>query len=371
MSRLRAAFFMRKLDLYISQQLLAPMTFGTIVALLLLVAERLFKFLPVLVQARIPLGPFGEALAHLLPAFAATAVPIALFMSSMLVAGKLVRSGEWGAILASGTSPWRASMAVVVLAIGFAGVAEYAVWQLTPKGREYFGKQVARLIATNAHNMLSANVPHRLPGGIDLMFEGKDGAAWLKPVFRWERFAESVSAQVVYAGAERAHVSFDEKDELWSFLLVDGWIWTGGKSPYIQYDELSLKTNPFGRIGRSWTGIEESDYSALLRHINEETNLKRQALVEMHARFASGIMLLVLPLAAFTLGLGSGNARSFKGEALLRGMLLFGAYYVAATAAQKLARSLKDVHVAVPIYGFAVGFALICLGMYIRRMRRG
>ena len=356
---------MRRLDRYLLREILTPVFLATGIALMLLLANRAFKLAPVLLQADVPLGPFLSVLGLLVPPFLVAAMPIALYMATIYVGSRLVRTGEWGAILSSGVSPGRATLVVPLLAVVLSALAQYSVWTLGPRGRAEFGQAIARLVSENAHRTLAPGQVHVLPKGLNVYYAERDGHAWLHPIFVWQ--PEGSAGWVL--GAARANVEFVPDGETWQFVLQDGWMVGDPRQPLMYFDSLTLDTNPFGGAGRQWTGIRESTWEQLQRAMAKgKPKVRRAAQIEVHARVMLGVMLVVLPLAALGLGIGRGNARRGKGEAYLAGLLLYGVFYVVSYSMQRVTADLSGP-VWLPLWSACALFSLVALGIYVRFLR--
>ncbi len=358
-------FIVRRLDSYISTELILPTAISSLIALFLLLSNRLFKLAPILVQADVPLLPFLEILALLIPPFLVTAVPIAFYMSTIVVGNRLVRTGEWGALLAAGISPARATVSVLVMAAVFAGVAQWAIWTINPQGRVQFGQKLSRLVATNAHRMLAAGEVHTLAGGMAVYFPAKSGGNWQQPVFVIDSDQNDSTKKPWVLAADEAIVEFLPGQNEWQFNLKQGWMWGSKTNPWVEFDALSFTTNPFGNVGRTWVAAKEASFAKLQERAKSPDKLGRKASAEIHSRILKSVLFFFLPLAAIALGIGKGNARYGKGEAFLRGLTLYGAFYLTTTASQKFAVGWQGP-VWVPMYGAASAFAMVCIWMYYR-----
>lgn len=139
---------MRTYDLYVLRQTIKPLTLALVVALLVLLIERMLRLLELLLGAQGPLKLVLEVMAYLVPHYIALALPISLLIGVMLAFNRLSRDGEIDALQCAGVDLGRLSRMAVVVALGVAIVTGSVLGYLKPYGR--YAYQAMIYTVTNA-----------------------------------------------------------------------------------------------------------------------------------------------------------------------------------------------------------------------------
>ena len=82
------------IDLYIFRQILRPLAGALLVALLVLLIERMLRLLDFVLGSNGPVEVVFEILAYLVPHYMALALPISLYLGILLGFNRLSRDGE-------------------------------------------------------------------------------------------------------------------------------------------------------------------------------------------------------------------------------------------------------------------------------------
>jgi lipopolysaccharide export system permease protein len=139
---------MRTYDLYVLRQMGKPLVVALVVALLVLLIERMLRLLELLLGAQGPLKLVLEIMAYLVPHYIALALPISLLIGLMSAFNRLSRDGEIDALQGAGVGLARLSRVAVVVALGVAVVTGVTVGYLKPYGR--YAYQAMIYTVTNA-----------------------------------------------------------------------------------------------------------------------------------------------------------------------------------------------------------------------------
>ena len=126
---------MRTFDLYVLRQTLKPLALALVVALLVLLIERLLRLLDMLLGAQGPLKLVLEIMAYLVPHYVSLALPISLLIGVMMAFNRLSRDGEIDALQCAGVDLARQSRAALLVALGVAVVTGITLGYLKPYGR--------------------------------------------------------------------------------------------------------------------------------------------------------------------------------------------------------------------------------------------
>ncbi|MFO1113899.1 MAG: LptF/LptG family permease [Rhodospirillales bacterium] len=123
---------MRTFDLYILRETLKPLGLALVIALLVLLIERLLRLLDLLLGAQGPLKLVLEILAYLIPHYISLALPMSLLIGVMIAFNRLSRDGELDALQCAGLSLRRLSRASLLMAAGVAVIAGITFGYLSP-----------------------------------------------------------------------------------------------------------------------------------------------------------------------------------------------------------------------------------------------
>ncbi len=126
---------MRTFDLYILRETTRPLALALIIAMLVLLIERLLRLLDMLLGAQGPLKLILEILAYLIPHYVSLALPMSLLIGVMIAFNRLSRDGELDALQGAGLSLARLSRAPLLMAVSVAVIAGITFGYLKPYGR--------------------------------------------------------------------------------------------------------------------------------------------------------------------------------------------------------------------------------------------
>ena len=126
---------MRTFDFYILRETVRPLGLALIIAMLVLLIERLLRLLDLMLGAQGPLKLILEILAYLIPHYISLALPMSLLIGVMIAFNRLSRDGELDALQGSGLSLARLSRAPLLMAAAVAIIAGITFGYLKPYGR--------------------------------------------------------------------------------------------------------------------------------------------------------------------------------------------------------------------------------------------
>ncbi|HYN38457.1 MAG TPA: LPS export ABC transporter permease LptF, partial [Rhodospirillales bacterium] len=126
---------MRTFDLYVLRQTLKPLAVALLVAMLVLLIERVLRLLDLLLGAQGPLKLVLEIVAFLVPHYIALALPISLLIGVMVAFNRLSRDGEIDALQCAGVGLGRQCRAALLAAVGVAVITGATLGYLKPYGR--------------------------------------------------------------------------------------------------------------------------------------------------------------------------------------------------------------------------------------------
>ena len=126
---------MRTFDFYVLRETLKPLGLALVVALLVLLIERLLRLLDLLLGAQGPLKLVLEIMAYLVPHYVSLALPMSLLIGVMMAFNRLSRDGEIDALQCAGVSLARLSRASLLMAVAIAVIAGITLGYFKPYGR--------------------------------------------------------------------------------------------------------------------------------------------------------------------------------------------------------------------------------------------
>lgn len=126
---------MRTFDLYVLRQTMKPLAIALLVALLVLLIERMLRLLDTLLGAQGPVKLVLEIMTYLVPHYVGLALPISLLIGIMIAFNRLSRDGEIDALQCAGVNLARQSRAALLVAIGVAVITGITLGYLKPYGR--------------------------------------------------------------------------------------------------------------------------------------------------------------------------------------------------------------------------------------------
>jgi lipopolysaccharide export system permease protein len=125
----------RIVDRYVLRQLAKPLVTSIIIALLVLLAERMVRLLDTTLGKKNSFGVVFEMLTYLVPHYLGVALPAALFLGLLFSFSKLSRDNEIDAFLASGVGLHRIAQPVAILSLILAAFSVLIVGWLQPHSR--------------------------------------------------------------------------------------------------------------------------------------------------------------------------------------------------------------------------------------------
>ena len=139
---------MRTIDLYVFRLVLRPLVGALLVALLVLLIERMLRLLDFVLGSNGPLEVVFEILAYLVPHYMSLALPISLYLGILLAFNRLSRDGELDAFQSAGIGLLRLSRSALFIAFWVTLIAAVLFSHLRPYGR--YAYQSVVFVITNA-----------------------------------------------------------------------------------------------------------------------------------------------------------------------------------------------------------------------------
>ncbi len=139
---------MRTLQRYIAGEVLRPLSIALLIALIVLLIERMLRLFDVVLGANGPLQVVFQIMAYLVPQYIGLALPISLMLGVMLAFNKLGRDGELDAAQGAGVSLWQLIRPVLLIGLIVSLLTLLITGYIRPYGR--YAYQVTLNAVTSA-----------------------------------------------------------------------------------------------------------------------------------------------------------------------------------------------------------------------------
>jgi lipopolysaccharide export system permease protein len=121
------------LDRYLLREFTGPLFLGWGVLTFILLMDRLFLLIDLIINKGLRITVVGEILITSLPFIVASTVPMAVLLASVMVFGRLAQDNEFAAVKSSGTNPFRLSLPLIVYAAVLAGLMVFFNDRIMPE----------------------------------------------------------------------------------------------------------------------------------------------------------------------------------------------------------------------------------------------
>jgi lipopolysaccharide export system permease protein len=360
---------MRTIDLYIFRQILRPLAGALLVALLVLLIERMLRLLDFVLGSNGPLEVVFEILAYLVPHYMALALPISLYLGILLGFSRLSRDGELDAFQSAGVGLARLSRSAFCIAFWLTLIAAVLFSHLKPYGR--YAYQSAVFVITNAsfQAFLRAGVFTEIEDTTFLV-EGiyPDGVRFSK-VFVYEQKADGKQA-VITARDGGVNTAVGDTEPL--LYLFDG-VRLELDAPQaatadteqtslglLRFQELRTSLGmdtaklfrPRGKDEREFTLFELWE-----RRFDPPPGVRSSdMLAEFHGRIVRVLSIPFLPFLAVPLALG--RRRSDRSYGIVIGLLILVVYH----QVLDLLENMAEAQVIDPVIALWVPFLVFTVG---------
>ena len=320
---------MRTFDRYILSQIFPSLGMTLLVALLILLVERLLRVLDLVLGNSGPLHYVARMLAYLAPHYLGLALPFAFFLTILLTFNRISRESEFDAFLAAGVGLHQLIRPLLLLTFAVFAIVALTFNFLQPHARYAY----RALVSTVQNPMLYRTVKEGVfvtRGDLTLLVEkiSPDRVTYEK-VFIYEDDIEGQSATTT---AEKGMLDQQPLGQTSYALLYDGVRLSvpqsieEKKASVLTFTDLRVSLGsgdlgpfrPRGRDEREFTLFELWK----LRD-NPPEHIPRLHLVsELNGRLVRMLSILGLPFLAVPLALGRRRSARFYGIALGGGVLL-------------------------------------------------
>jgi lipopolysaccharide export system permease protein len=368
------------IDLYIFRQVLRPLAGSLLVALLVLLIERMLRLLDFVLGSNGPLGVVFEILAYLVPHYMALALPISLYLGILLGFNRLSRDGELDAFQSAGIGLARLSRSAFFIAFWVTLIAAVLFSYLKPYGRYAYQSVVFAISNASFQAFLRAGVFTEIEG-TTILVEGidPDGVRFSK-VFLYEQKADGKQAVITARDGGVNAASGDKEPLLYLFdgvrLELDApQAATPDAEPtsmgLLRFEELRTSLGidtaqlfrPRGKDEREFTLLE-----LWQRRYDPPPGVRTSdMLAEFHGRLVRVLSIPFLPFLAVPLALG--RRRSDRSYGIVIGLLILVVYHQVLDLLENMAEAQviePTIALWAPFLVFAVGSTLLFLRVTTR-----
>ena len=149
---------MRIIDRYIWKELIAPFFLGLIIGTFLLLIDRIFDMMDLIINKGVPVYLVLNLFAYLLPSILVLTVPIGVLFSILVAFGRLSADMEIVALKACGVSPLRLLWPVLAFGVAATVVTGYLMIDALPRANYAFKSLVFDIVRTTASAGLKERV---------------------------------------------------------------------------------------------------------------------------------------------------------------------------------------------------------------------
>ena len=372
---------MRIYDRYVLRQTLKPLAIALLVALLVLLIERMLRLLDLVLGARGPLKMVFEIMAYLVPHYIGLALPISLLIGIMVAFNRLSRDGEIDALHCAGVSLGRMSRATFFAAAVVAVISGIVIGYLKPFGRYAYQAMVFAVSHAALNTLVKARVFTAVGDTTVLVNEINANTGTFSNVFLYQRDDDGGSTVVTARNGDFVRVAQDGMPILRLFDGVRLTLRQNGTAvrPERQEDNPAgvLRFRQLRMVLGDQTpmfrlrGADEREFT--LGELWERRNAPpagvrpTDLVAELHGRIVRILSVPFLPLLGIPLALG--RRRSDRTYGIALGLLVLILYNQIVDLGENMAET-GDLHPIVGLWLPFVVFAGFTLYLFRRASAR-
>ena len=334
---------MRILDRYIWKELWTPFLLGLFVSTFLLLVDRIFDLMDLIINKGVPVSLVGLLFLYLLPAILVLTIPIGVLFSILVAFGRLSADMEIVAMKACGVSPLRLLWPVMSFGLVMAASTGYLMIDSVPKTNYAFKSLVFDIVRTQASVGVKERIFNDTFGNFVIYVDeiAPDQVALRNVFVSDERKADEQR----FITAREGRLLSDEVNRRVTLRLLDGSIHETSPSALQKYREVRFRLyditlvleNPLVKQGGAPKGDREMSLTDLNKTVEEYKQVKGNAnpfLVEIHKKFAIPVACLVFSVLGVPLGIRAHRGGRWGAFVAALPILLF--YYVGLTLGENV-----------------------------------
>ncbi|MGH7358346.1 MAG: LPS export ABC transporter permease LptF, partial [Candidatus Rokuibacteriota bacterium] len=334
---------MRILDRYIWKELWTPFLLGLFVSTFLLLVDRIFDLMDLIINKGVPVALVGLLFLYLLPAIMVLTIPIGVLFAILVAFGRLSADMEIVAMKACGVSPLRLLWPTLSFGVAMAAATGYLMIDSVPKTNYAFKSLVFDIVRTQASVGVKERVFNDTFGNFVIYVDeiAPDQVA-LRNVFVSD---ERKPEEQRFITAREGRLLSDEVTRRVTLRLLDGSIHETNPTALQKYREVRFRLyditlvleNPLVKQGGAPKGDREMNLADLRKAVQDFTHAKGNPnpfLVEIHKKFAIPVACLVFSLLGVPLGIRAHRGGRWGAFVAALPILLF--YYVGLTLGENV-----------------------------------
>lgn len=337
---------MKILDRYIWRELLTPFALGILVFTFLLLIDRIFDLLDLIINKGVPVHLVLLLLGYLAPSILVLTIPIGFLLAILVAFGRLSADMEIVALKACGVGPMRLLRPVLAFGGAAALLTGYLMMEAVPRSNYAFKSLVFEIVRTQATVGLKERVFNDTFGNFVIYVD--------------EIAADQVALRNVFVSDERkpdeqrlitareGRLLSDDVSRRVTLRLLDGAVHELSPAALQKYREVRFRLyditlvleNPLVEQGNAPKGDREMSLGELGAAASEAQRSRGNAnpyLVEIHKKFAIPAACLVFALLGVPLGIRAHRGGVWGALVALLPIVFF--YYIALTVGESLGDS--------------------------------
>ncbi len=329
---------MRTLQLYIAGEVLRPLSIALLIALLVLLIERMLRLFDVVLGANGPLQVVFQIMAYLVPQYIGLALPISLMLGVMLAFNKLGRDGELHALHAAGVSLSQIIRPVLLIGLIISLLTLLITGYIRPYGRYAYQITLNAVTSAAFQAFVRAGVFTQI-GDRTFLIEGvyRDGSRF-KQVFMHQTNDDGAEVAIAARDGTFARVDRDGPPIIRLFngvrleLRPPADTQENGSAArgltVLQFGELRADLGGETAQLLRGRGVDERELTLSelwrRRHDPPPGVRGRDLVAEFHARIVRALSVPLLPLLGVCLAIG--RSRSDRMVGIFMGLLILVAF---------------------------------------------
>ena len=344
---------MKTLDRYILSETLRPFAVTLLLALLILLVERLLRLLDLALGTEGPLRVLVQMLTYLVPHYIGLALPIGFFLGVLLGFRRLHRDSEMDALLGAGVSLQRLLQPTLAVALFVVAVSAVTLGYLQPHSRYAYQSMVHAAGTAAIQALLKPGTFASINGKTFLAEEISEDRRHFRQVFLYSETEDGTWTAIT---AETGFLAPGAGGQPPTVVLQDGILLRGNAETGIASEPDRLDERGALRFDSLRTGIgDESVAGFRLRGGHERemtlTELWRlqgaptqdvgaaDIVAEFHSRMVRVLSVLALPFLAVPLALSTGNRSRGNLLGVAIGVVVLISYHEALNFGKNLVES--------------------------------
>jgi lipopolysaccharide export system permease protein len=333
----------RILDRYIWKELIAPFFLGMIIGTFLLLIDRIFDMMDLIINKGVPVHLVTLLFVYLLPSILVLTIPIGVLFAILVAFGRLSADMEIVAMKACGVSPLRLLWPVLMFGVGATAVTGYLMIDALPRANYAFKSLIFDIVRTTASAGLKERVFNDTFGNFTIYVdEIAADQVGLRNVFVSD---ERKPEEQRFITAHEGRLLSDEVNRRVTLRLLDGAIHETNPNALQKYREVRFRLyditlsleNSLTRQGNTPKGDREMSLTELQEAAQNAANLNGNPnpyWVEIHKKFSIPAACLVFSVLGVPLGIRAHRGGRMGSFVALLPIVLF--YYFALTVGENI-----------------------------------